>query len=361
MKLVKHLYPIPPPLGGVSIYVKRLTQKLNAIGYPSGAYYNKDTNNNIDLDNYSVYKGLSRKNVLGNFINLINDTKEYSIVHSHDVFDDSIFLWLLSVIKKKKIVVTVHNAKAVTNYYKQPIIFRLFLKLLSKRSPTWIAVSTQAKKELLKLPVKFNKIIVLPAFIPPDSIKNNSNLLSKNLISFINSFDKIIVFYAYKKLINNNDVYGCFDALKMFSELLKMKDSNIGLVFCISDDEVDLLNFKKFANENNIKSNIYWQVGPINDMSKLWEKADVYIRPTLSDGDSIAVREAINMNVSVVASNVAKRPDKVLTYKHGNNSDFVFNVIKALQADFHNHELTSNNFQFFNKMLEIYLKVLRNE
>ena len=266
MKLVKHLYFIPPPVGGVSIYVKRLTKRLNDLGYPSGAYYNKITDSSIDFDNYTYYRGFSRKFFIRNLINLIKDTREYSIVHSHDVFDDSIFLWFLSVIKNKKIVITVHNAKSVTNFYKQPFVFRLFSKLLSRKHPIWIAVSPEAKKELLKLPLKFNNIVVLPAFIPDENNDNIPNLLPKKLINFINSYEKIIVFYAYRASINNIDVYGCLDALKMFSELSKKVNSKIGLVYCISDKKVDLRSLKIFTRENNIDSNIFWQIGSIDYM-----------------------------------------------------------------------------------------------
>ena len=361
MKLVKHLYPIPPPFGGVSIYVKRLTEKLNDLGYPSGAYYQKITDSSLDLNNYSLYKGLSRKRFVRNFIYLIKETREYSIVHSHDVFDDAIFLWLLSILKKKKIVITVHNAKAVTNYYKQPKIFRFFLKLLSKRSPTWIAVSPQGKEELLKLPIKFSDITVLPAFIPSNNKNSSSFSLSTKLKSFINSHDKIIFFYAYKILINNIDVYGCFDALNMFKELIKRRDLNIGLVFCLSDEEVDLINLKLFSKENNLSNNIFWQIGAINDMSQIWKITDVYIRPTQSDGDSIAVREAIGMNINVVASNVTSRPEETIVYEYGNNSNFVSNVEIALNRKLDSKNVISNNYQFFNRMLEIYLNLSKNE
>ena len=362
MKLVKHLVPIPPPFGGVSIYVKRLTQKLNDDGYASGAYYNKIMDPSLDLNNYTLNKGFSRKRFLRSFFNLIKETREYSIIHSHNVFDDAAYLWLLVLLTKKKIVVTVHNDRAVRNYYKQPFIFRLFLQLLAKRSPKWIAVSPQGKLELLKLPIKFKDVTVLPAFIPPANKSNSLSSLSSNLKKFINSYDKIIVFYAYKISVDNKDIYGCYDALNMFNELTKKNDSKIGLVFCIADEEVDLTCLKLFSKENNFTSNIFWQIGPILDMSILWECTNVYIRPTLTDGDSIAVREAIGMNVNVVASNVAKRPNDVFTYKHGNNNDFVTKVSKALnQVNPIQDENRTDDNQFYNKMLQIYLNVLNNE
>ena len=334
---------------------------MNNDGYTAGAYYTKIIDPNLDLNNYTLYKGFSRKHFMSSLLSLLKETKEYPIIHSHNVFDDAVYLWLLSVLKKKRIIITVHNDRAVTNYFKQPVISRLFLKLINKRSPTWIAVSYIAKQELLKLPIKFKDIKVFPAFIPPISKNNPLVPLSTELINFINGHDKIIVFYAYKLLINNEDIYGCQDALNMFSELMLQKPSHDGMIFCIADKEVDTLNLKLFAKENKIENKIYWQIGPILDMLVLWKHANVYIRPTLTDGDSIAVREAIGMGVNVVASNVAARPNNVLTYMHGNNADFVSKVRMAMnQKDNIQDEKKISDYQFYKKMLKIYINVLNS-
>jgi len=39
----------------------------------------------------------------------------------------------------------------------------------------------------------------------------------------------------------------------------------------------------------------------------------VYLRPTLTDGDAVSIREALDAGVPVVASNVVRRPRGVVT------------------------------------------------
>ncbi len=46
-------------------------------------------------------------------------------------------------------------------------------------------------------------------------------------------------------------------------------------------------------------------------------RSDLFVRPTLSDGDAISVREAIAMDTPVVASDVVARPEGTLCFKTG--------------------------------------------
>ena len=40
----------------------------------------------------------------------------------------------------------------------------------------------------------------------------------------------------------------------------------------------------------------------------------IYVRPTKTDGDSLCVREAIALNVPVVTTNAAPRPEEAICY-----------------------------------------------
>ena len=55
-------------------------------------------------------------------------------------------------------------------------------------------------------------------------------------------------------------------------------------------------------------------------------KIDIYLRPTSTDGDSVAVREALLCGVKVLASDVVDRPTGVNTYRYGNKKDFIRNL-----------------------------------
>jgi glycosyltransferase involved in cell wall biosynthesis len=70
---------------------------------------------------------------------------------------------------------------------------------------------------------------------------------------------------------------------------------------------------------------------PHLDCLGLMSKADVFVRPTFADGDSISVREALAMNVPVVASDCARRPDGTVLFKTGNSEDLATRLECVLQ------------------------------
>lgn len=61
----------------------------------------------------------------------------------------------------------------------------------------------------------------------------------------------------------------------------------------------------------------------------LMARADVYVRPTYRDGDSISVREAVALGVPVVASNVGTRPDGVSLFEPGDVDGLVEKIRSA--------------------------------
>ncbi|MEA5005231.1 hypothetical protein SDC9_98503 [bioreactor metagenome] len=369
MALVKHIFPIPPPYGGVSIYVYRLVQKLNDEGHIAGAYHvcSEMTENQIDASIYTPYKGFSRKRFLSSFIRLTKDTRKYEIVHSHSVFSDSIYLLLLVFFYKKKIVVTIHNDRAFNNYLKQNLISKLCLKILARYNITWVAVSEKAMLELKKIPIKIQNISIIPAFIPFSQSLHYSYNLPVEMNTFIDNHSSIIVFYAYKVLIDYIDIYGCYDVLNMFKSINvgEFRKWKPGLVFCItnvSEDDCDVAKLKFFSKKNNIDSDIYWQIGPIQEMERLWQQTTVYVRPTVNDGDSVAIREALSMGVSVVASNVTTRPINTILYQHGNNDDFSNKVKTAIkQAKAIRNHPNYLDFTYYNQILAIYKKLHTSE
>jgi glycosyltransferase involved in cell wall biosynthesis len=56
---------------------------------------------------------------------------------------------------------------------------------------------------------------------------------------------------------------------------------------------------------------------------RLVEAADVMIRPTLTDGDALSVREALHMGKPVIASDIVSRPDGVVVYQTNNTDDLM--------------------------------------
>jgi glycosyltransferase involved in cell wall biosynthesis len=59
------------------------------------------------------------------------------------------------------------------------------------------------------------------------------------------------------------------------------------------------------------------------DFTQLLSEVDVYLRPTSKDGDSVAVLEAILLEVPVIASDVTERRKEVVLYEYGSKSSLL--------------------------------------
>ena len=65
---------------------------------------------------------------------------------------------------------------------------------------------------------------------------------------------------------------------------------------------------------------------------KLMSACDVFLRPTLEDGDSISVREALALGVPVVASHVGTRPAGAILFHPGDVDGMLAAIASALEA-----------------------------
>lgn len=359
---IKELGFIPPIYGGVSVSIARLINKLTADGFIVGGFYTPENQDPkiIHSELFEPELNMSTKKIIFCLPKCLRILAPYKVLHSHYSLEHMIYIWCFLHFLHKKVVITVHNSMVQRFYQECDFINRIFLKLVAK-SPdvTWIAVSKQAKEEMLDLPIRFkNEIHVIPAYIPDESVKICP--LPNDLRDYIDRHDKNIVFYGHSFMLHEGkDVYGFGDALNLYAELLKYTDSHIGLVLCLSDDKDSdkIEKLHEHAAALNIDTHIYWQIGALTNMNALWQSADVYVRPTSTDGDSLAVREALDMGIQVVASDVCPRPSKTKVYKAGDKEDFYAKVKIALSEQRMPVLLDYSNYQ---KVKDIYEQLMND-
>jgi glycosyltransferase involved in cell wall biosynthesis len=61
-------------------------------------------------------------------------------------------------------------------------------------------------------------------------------------------------------------------------------------------------------------------------------RADVFVRPSLVDGDALSVREALALGRTVVASDTDARPEGVILFRRGDANDLAEKVAVALET-----------------------------
>ena len=352
---------IPPPYGGASVYISRLINSLTEDGYSVGGYYmpfNQDNRIRSSelFDEWSWFETVKYPYKIFKYWRQFSS---YRIIHSHLSLEGMIYFWTICVIQRKRIVVTVHNSMVGQYWTESNYVNRFFLRLMAHNPHvTWIAVSEQAKEEMMKLPIRFKgDIQVIPAYIP--SSLSSSSFLSESMQSYIQDHSWNLVFYGHSFMSHAGaDVYGFEKMLSTYARILNKYGNRVGLVYCITEVSnqaaIDSLLVK--ADALGIKDAIFWQFGPVPSMSPLWESADVYVRPTSTDGDSVAVREALSLGCQVVASNVCKRPKGCLLFDFTSDDD-LFNAIElALQTG---RGSVEQDYSFYQKMKEVYDSILK--
>ena len=83
----------------------------------------------------------------------------------------------------------------------------------------------------------------------------------------------------------------------------------------------------------------------------------MYVRPTSTDGDSLAIREAIEAGAHVVATDVVRRPDECIIYPHGDvvaASSKILNVLNEKRIH------SPKDLSQYGRMKDLYKELLGN-
>jgi glycosyltransferase involved in cell wall biosynthesis len=91
-----------------------------------------------------------------------------------------------------------------------------------------------------------------------------------------------------------------------------------------------------------------------DDCLALMSACDVFLRPTLADGDSISVREALSLGIPVVASRVGARPAGAILFRPGDVEEMLAAVELALVAKRNNPPRAAGSMD---RLMEIYRQV----
>lgn len=158
--------------------------------------------------------------------------------------------------------------------------------------------------------------IVLFTPIIKNSQRSGKSNIPKHLQRKIDRIEgKLAVVYAYSRQnIDGAEIYG----FGFISSLLpRIKELGYTVLFldpsaCYQSENLDPCSSGNFIHCTEAV-----------DFKALLRRASVYLRPTATDGNSVAVLEALEANVPVLASDVVPRPVGVTTYRADDNASFL--------------------------------------
>ncbi len=322
----------PPPYGGNSIHIQRLQQLCKTRGVKSVVLSPYGGQSNSDKEDVVKFKGNKIFSIFKLIVKLRGFKKpQHSIVHIHaTAFENFKYVGIpiLYACRDLKKVLTIHGGGFVKGYQKSDLFSKKLIRYLVKKFDKIITVNDEQKELIIThFGIKGRKIIVIPAFLPPQTNGNSESCESAYVIEVKKlkaKFDKlalvtgcILPFYGFHDII---------DALIISRKL----GANLGLIF-VTYADYSLLD-KKYESElleRLIKIPgvlVLREITP-EDFIEVIRICDVFIRPTYEDGDSVALREAIYYGKQIVASNPVKRPDGCILFKTGDPNDLAKKLV----------------------------------
>jgi glycosyltransferase involved in cell wall biosynthesis len=342
--MIVQVGPYPEPIGGVSIYIKRMKQHLDLKGLANEVWDLSNINKkvygvaNIRL-RYVPFKYLFR-----NDIKLIH----YSICGiSYKIY---IGFFNRLFFKRRKKILTIHGESKdlfINNH-------NIIVKSLNSFDAI-ICVKSGDKEYLCKKGIN-KPIYEIPAFIFPIQGDEDATI-PPYILDFMKSKNFIISANAsFIQFYNNQDLYGidmCIDLIEKLSKNRK----DIGLVFCIPDIN-DIHYFNKLKNmikNKRVESNFLF-VNEKIELCPIIRRSSLFLRPTNNDGYGVSIAEAIYYNIPAIASDVCERPEGTTLFKSRDVDDLYNKTVHVIE----NHQKSKEKLKSIKfednarKLLEIY-------
>lgn len=335
---------IPPPPGGVAVHSERLCRLLTTQGYKVDAFEMHTRWASPEKIPFAYHYGLGIWTLFRFILSCF--TGHPDLIHIHLSAARRVFpLFPVIVFLSRffKIILTVHSGS--------------FTKRVSEASPreaNWlgrgfraacavIAVSPANRDILLNcFGVCESRIHVIPAFL---------NLAAPTNVTQVASSCEKRVFLASGYATPIYYWEGLLDAIQglpILDELVLAFYSQYDQPYF---DEV----LEKARQSGPFRVTIHRDLSA-EDFHRELSRASMFIRPTLTDGDSIALREALAMKKRVVASDAVARPAGCMMFRSRDVKDLRQKVIEASEMPAQNMTLKDGDFS--KPLLELYQRLL---
>ena len=302
-------------IGGVSIHVERLLYWLREKG---------------QLYDFCDYKQESLRKIL----NLIAKHKIIHIHPSSPIF--RLFLVCVSRLLGKKVVFTVHGNLGRFSFFKN---------IMDKFSVIFSNVPVVINEESYKKAIKWNKSTrLISAYISPYS----DGYISSKIIDKIETAkqnNKIIVSTnasVRSFIVEGEEIYGIDFLVKYFS-------NHLDYFLFISDPTSQYADVYKNVDFENI---IF--ITGNHSFYALMKHSDITVRCTATDGDSLSVREGLDLNIKVLATDRVSRPNGVILFKYNDSVSFE----QALLSFFEKENGCKENDNVVNELILVYKNLM---
>lgn len=316
----------PPPLGGVSVHIQRVTDKL-------AQQHNK-------INFFDTEQPLRRRWWLWAYIIKLMAflaMKRPTIVYFHSGYvrtswADLVALAMMRRFLKYQLVIVEHDCR---HLYLRMRLFKKIYQWVLKRVDKLVLIGQRTMVSYVDNKLEMpEETSIEGAFVPP-VMYNNASIMENypsSLFIFIKDHTPIILMNASNLMMaEGKDVYGLDSAIAAMATI-KNTYPDAGLLIALAS--VGTSAYLQVLRERMKTSGVTENVYILHNNQELWplfKYADIFIRPTRSDGASISLQEALYFKIPAIASDVCVRPAGVVLYRAEMDGDLSEVMEKVLR------------------------------
>ncbi|WP_066389207.1 glycosyltransferase family 4 protein [Neobacillus mesonae] len=345
--------PYPPPIGGLSIHLKRLGHFLMMNTKEEFAIFDDSKQGKAEIKKPPYL--FSGSKVLFLLKLLLFGKNKIIHYHSHN-WIIRFLLIIIGKVKKSKVCFTFHSFRDEIenfNFIKKGIV-----KSVLMLGDHFIAVGNNEKTKLIKFGCNHDKITVIPAFIRP----LDEDVIPKIVTDFLPAHEIVLTANASGiRFYKNEDLYGIDMCIELLSSL-RQQGIKAGFIFFLPQIENGkyFQRLKKEIKNLQLEDSFLFVTEKV-EMFPIIKLASIFIRPTNTDGDAISVREALYFHIPTIASDIVERPEGTIIFNTRDQDDLLtkvtevienYNQFKSLLRDLGNNDYAEKVKRVYNTLLE---------
>jgi glycosyltransferase involved in cell wall biosynthesis len=305
--------PFPPPYGGISVHIQRITRQL-----PPEAYvlYNSHPGTNpgaVDFYGKKKYLVFFRLAFTG-----------YRLVHSHSTDPLLRILFGILGIFRKNIYLHIHG-ESLTDYLQHRHPGAYLMKRLIRYLNILACNSELMEKIRLYNP---RSITEIDAYLPPVF---DGAMLDEYLERYGEFYKKhrfTVSMTGWFDYYRGEDLYGYDLAVRVLQKCIE-KGLDVSMVFSVNgirsrelfDSVMDYVRQNKLDDRLLIIHEDLPEAWPVFLASRL------FLRPTVTDGAAVSIKEALWTEIPVIASDCIVRPSEVTLFKNRSADDLYDKIL----------------------------------
>jgi glycosyltransferase involved in cell wall biosynthesis len=342
----------PPPIGGISVHIQRLHERLDKYGIAHTVYdvWPVDTvaSDVIPVRNFKYW---ALKHFFGS---------EETVIHCHLIrWRRRFLLVVIGLLLGKKTVLTYHSLRREA--HQQSLSERLISRFAARFASHSIAVGPAVRDELFAMGARPEKTSVIPAYLPPVLRKEDIDAVPRSVWDFADAHSPVISANAFHiNFYRGQDLYG-LDMCVDLCAALKGDYPELGFLFAlpyVGEGVCYLEKIQQLIDEKGIRSSFMF-ITESCPFYPILMRSDVFVRPTNTDGDAISVREALQFGKPVVASDASFRPNGVVVFRSRDIEEFVSRVRECLQGiALGRLDSVSSGDTYFEDIVRVYEKMM---